>query len=76
MTSIAPASALVVATQGLKTASDSFDKAGAKAASDPNAASDPSTAVGLVQSKAAFEANLAVLNAVNQTQRRLLDIKV
>jgi hypothetical protein len=76
MTSIAPQSALVSAAQGLQSASNLLNQTAQKVASGPDADGDPSTAVGLIQSKTAFDANLAVLQTVNQTQKRLLDIKV
>jgi hypothetical protein len=76
MTSIAPQSALVSAAQGLQDASKLLNQTAQKVAGDPGADGDPSAVVGLIQSKTAFDANLAAFQTVNQTQKRLLDIKV
>lgn len=76
MTSIAPQSALVSAAQGLQSASNLLNQTAQKVADGPGADGDPSIAVGLIQSKTDFDANLAVLQTVDQTQKRLLDIKV
>jgi hypothetical protein len=76
MTSIAPQSALVSAAQGLQNASNLLNQTAQKVAGGPDAAGDPSSAADLIQSKTDFDANLAVLQTVNETQKRLLDIKV